>query len=109
MVAFITLVTLGLLVCVLGVINMTGNISSLHSYHRKRVTEEERKPFGKLVGLGTLLVGIAMVVFGVLFLMFEKTQLDLYVILGTILLIAGIVAGMAISFYAMMKYNKGIF
>ena len=109
MVAFITLVTLGLLVCVLGVINMTGNISSLHSYHRKRVTEEDRKPFGKLVGLGTLLVGIAMVVFGVLFLMFEKTQRDLYVILGTILLIAGIVAGMAISFYAMMKYNKGIF
>ena len=109
MVASITVAGLGLLACVLGIINMTGNISSLHSYHRKRVTEEERKPFGKLVGLGTLLVGIAMVVFGVLFLMFEKTQLDLYVILGTILLIAGIVAGMAISFYAMMKYNKGIF
>ena len=109
MVAFIALVALGLLVCVLGVINMTGNISSLHSYHRKRVTEEDRKPFGKLVGLGTLLIGIAMIVFGILFLMFEKTQLDLYVIIGTVLLIAGIIAGMVISFYAMMKYNKGIF
>ena len=109
MVASITVSGLGLLVCVLGIINMTGNISSLHSYHRKRVTEEDRKPFGKLVGLGTLLIGIAMIVFGVLFLMFEKTQLDLYVIIGTVLLIAGIIAGMVISFYAMMKYNKGIF
>ena len=109
MVAFIALVALGLLVCVLGIINMTGNISSLHSYHRKRVTEEDRKPFGKLVGLGTLLIGIAMIVFGVLFLMFEKTKLDLYIIIGTVLLIAGIIAGMVISFYAMVKYNKGIF
>ena len=109
MVAAITVSGLGLLVCVLGIINMTGNISSLHSYHRKRVTEEDRKPFGKLVGLGTLLIGIAMIVFGVLFLMFEKTQLDLYIIMGTVLLIAGIIAGMVISFYAMVKYNKGIF
>ena len=109
MVASITVSGLGLLVCVLGIINMTGNISSLHSYHRKRVTEEDRKPFGKLVGLGTLLIGIAMIVFGVLFLMFEKTQLDLYIIIGTVLLIAGIIAGMVISFYAMVKYNKGIF
>ena len=109
MVASITVAGLGLLVCVLGIINMTGNISSLHSYHRKRVTEEDRKPFGKLVGLGTLLIGIAMIVFGVLFLMFEKTQLDLYIIIGTVLLIAGIIAGMVISFYAMVKYNKGIF
>ena len=67
------------------------------------------KPFGKLVGFGTLLIGIAMIVFGVLFLMFEKTQLDLYIIIGTVLLIAGIIAGMVISFYAMVKYNKGIF
>lgn len=109
MITFITIAVLGLLVCVLGVINMTGNISSLHSYHRKRVTEENRKPFGRLVGLGTLLIGIAMIAFGVLFFVFEKTQFDLYVILGTVFLIVGIVAGMAISFYAMMKYNKGIF
>ena len=109
MISFITTAALGLLVCVFGIINMTGNISSLHSYHRKRVTEEDRKPFGKLVGLGTLLIGIAMIVFGVLFLMFEKTQLDFYIIIGTVLLIAGIIAGMVISFYAMVKYNKGIF
>ena len=107
--AFITIAGFGLLVSILGIINMTGNISSLHWYHRHRVTEENRKPFGKLVGLGTLIVGIAMIVFGVLFLIFEKTQLDFLVILGAAELIAGIIAGMAVSFYAMIKYNKGIF
>jgi hypothetical protein len=109
MITFITTTALGLLVCVFGIINMTGNISTLHSYHRKRVSEEDRKPFGKLVGLGTLIIGVAMIVFGVMMLAFEKTQLDLYAILGTVLLILGIVLGTVISFYAMMKYNKGIF
>lgn len=89
-------------------INMTGNISSLHWYHRQRVTEEDRKPFGKLVGLGTFIIGIAMVIFGILFLVFEQTQLDVFVIIGTVELIAGIVAGLIISFYAMKKYNGGI-
>ena len=109
MISFITTAALGLLVCVLGIINTTGNISTLHSYHRKRVSEEDRKPFGKLVGLGTLIIGVAMIVFGAMMLAFEKTQLDLYAILGTVLLIVGIVLGTVISFYAMKKYNKGIF
>ena len=109
MLPFITVAGLGLLVSILGIINMTGNISSLHSYHRHRVTEENRKPFGMLVGLGTLIIGIAMIVFGVLFFMYEQTNLELLVIIGTAELIAGIIAGMVISFYAMIKYNKGIF
>ena len=109
MLPFITVAGLGLLVSILGIINMTGNISSLHSYHRHRVTEENRKPFGRLVGLGTLIIGIAMIVFGVLFFIFEQTKLELLVIIGTAELIAGIIAGAIISFYAMIKYNKGIF
>ena len=109
MAAFITIGGLGLLVCVLGIINMTGNISSLHWYHRQRVTEENRKPFGKLVGLGTLIIGLALIVFGTLFFIHEYTQLLALVIISVVELIAGIVVGMAISFYAMKKYNGGIF
>lgn len=108
MAAFITISGLGILISILGIINMTGNISSLHWYHRQRVTEENRKPFGKLVGFGTLIIGIAMIIFGILFLIFEQTQLDIFVIIGTVELIAGIVAGLIISFYAMKKYNGGI-
>ncbi len=109
MAAFITVSGLGLLISILGIINMTGNISSLHWYHRQRVTEENRKPFGKLVGLGTLIIGLSMMVFGALFLIFEQTQLQALVIIGVIELIVSIIVGMVISFYAMQKYNGGIF
>ena len=106
---FITVSGLGILVSILGIINMTGNISSLHWYHRQRVTEENRKPFGKLVGLGTLIIGLSMIVFGILFLIFEQTQLQAFVVIGVIGLIVSIIVGMIVSFYAMKKYNGGIF
>ena len=109
MAAFITVSSLGLLVSILGIINMTGNISSIHWYHRHRVTEENRKPFGKLVGLGTLIIGLAMIVFGILFLISEQTQLEALVIIGVVELITSIIVGMIVSFYAMKKYNGGIF
>lgn len=109
MAAFITVSGLGILIAILGIINMTGNISSLHWYHRQRVTEENRKPFGKLVGLGTLIIGIAMIVFGVLLLIFEYTQIQAFVMVGVVELIVSIIVGMIISFYAMKKYNGGIF
>ncbi len=109
MVAFITVSGLGILISILGIINMTGNISSLHWYHRQRVTEENRKPFGKLVGLGILIIGIAMVIFGIMFFIFEKTQIEALVVVGVVELIASIIVGMIVSFYAMKKYNGGIF
>ena len=109
MVAFAVTSALGLLISIIGIINMTGNISSLHWYHRQRVTEENRKPFGKLIGTGTLTVGISIMIFGILFMIFEKTQLDIYVIIGTVVMIAGTILGLIISLYAMIKYNKGIF
>lgn len=105
----ITTAGVGILVAIIGITNMKGNISSLHSYHRQRVTEENVKPFGKLVGLGTLIVGISILVFGVLLFLFEQTQLEILSVIGTIALIAGIVVGLFISFYAMKKYNGGIF
>ncbi len=105
---FITVI-LGIFIAVLGIINMTGNISSLHSYPRHRVSEEDRKPFGKLVGMGTLIIGVALILFGILSLFFEKSGTPLLTIIGTAELIVGIVVGLGISFYAMFKYNKGIF
>ncbi len=109
MAEFITLIGLGILVSVLGIINMTGNISTIHWYHRKRVSEENVKPFGKLVGSGTLIMGIAFVIFGILKLISEQMELDVLLIIGTVEIIVGIVVGMGLSLYAMIKYNKGIF
>ena len=109
MTTFITTATIGVIIALLGISNMMGNISSIHRYHRQRITAENIKPFGKLVGLGTLIIGIALIAFGTLTLVSEKTQLSLYAIAGTVTLILGIIAGLALSFYAMIKYNKGIF
>lgn len=100
---------LGVILIVLGVMNMKGNISSLHWYHRQRVTEEDRKPFGKLVGLGTLIIGVALVISGIMFWISEVTATELWLIIGCVITVVGIVVGLVLSFYAMIKYNKGIF
>ena len=97
-------------VCIaLGISNMRGNISSLHSYHRNRVSEEDRIPFGKQVGLGTTIVGIGIIIFGVLSSVTLYTENDIFILVGTAILIIGIILGLVISFRAMIKYNKGIF
>ena len=99
----------GIVICVLGVVNMMGNISSLHSYHRHRVTPENVKLFGKLVGLGTLIVGASVLVFSALELVHNLTGKEVYTLIGTAIMLPGIIAGIAVSFYAMKKYNGGIF
>ncbi len=102
-------IALGVICILLGIMNMKGNISSLHWYHRQRVTEENIKPFGKLVGLGTLIIGVAMILLGVFLFAFEKTQTTTFLIVGAVLTVVGIFVGLGFSLYAMFKYNKGIF
>lgn len=109
MVSMILTVLIGIFLCALGGVNMTGNISSLHSYHRKRVREEDKKPFGRLVGIGNILMGIGIILLGVFMYIFERTQNNTYFIVGGAIFGVGIIVGLGISFFAMMKYNKGIF
>ena len=99
----------GVVCIVLGRSNMRGNISSLHSYHRHRVSEEDRIPFGKQVGLGTIIVGVGIIVFSVLSTVTLYTENNVFILTGTAVLSVGIFAGLVMSFKAMIKYNKGIF
>lgn len=99
----------GVVCIILGILNMRGNISSLHSYHRHRVSEEDRIPFGKQVGLGTVIVGIALIIFSVLSAITLYTENNLFILIGIAVLFVGIILGLLISFRAMIKYNKGIF
>ena len=97
-------------VCIfLGISNMRGNISTLHSYHRHRVSEEDRIPFGKHVGLGTMIVGIGIIIFAVLSTVTLYTENNIFTLVGVVVLIVGIIVGLIMSFMAMIKYNKGIF
>ena len=102
-------IIIGIFISILGVSNMKGNISSIHRYHRKRITDENRLPFGRMIGLGTIICGVSIVIFGCLSFAAVKTQIDLFAIIGTVIVVVGLVIGIALSLYAMIKYNKGIF
>lgn len=109
MVGYITTVFIGALCVFFGVCNMKGNISSLHFYHRHRVSEEDRPAFGRLVGLGTIMMGASVLLLGVFLFLAETFQKTWLIILGSALLLCGLIVGLGLSFYAMIKYNKGIF
>lgn len=102
-------IILGVVCIVIGISNRKGNISTLHSYHRKRVSEEDRIPFGKLVGLGTIIVGITLILFGGLKYLSEMLHNDIFAMIATFVFVPGIITGIGFTFYAMKKYNNGIF
>ena len=98
------------LVCIgLGISNYRGNIETLHEYHRKRVKEEDRLPFGHKVGLGTILVGIGVCIYSALSGVTVWTGNDIFTIIGAVVMVIAMITGICISFAAMIKYNKGIF
>ena len=101
MTEFIVQAILGLVIVVIGILNITGNITMLHSYHRKRVKEEDIIPFGRTIGLGSIIVGCTIVAAGISELFFND--------LTNAILIVGFISGFIIIFYALLKYNKGIF
>ena len=109
MVGAIMQIIIGVVIIILGTVNYKGNISTLHSYHRKRVAREDVLPFGRLVGIGTIIIGISIIIMGALTLCSLILEKDIYTIIGTAVLIVGLVVGIGITFYAMIKYNKGIF
>lgn len=107
--SFLGPIFLGIICIVIGIFNSKGNISTLHSYHRKRVSEEDRIPFGKKVGLGTIIIGISLIIFGVFTFLADTLNNNVFIIIGSIILVIGFIIGLGLSFYAMIKYNKGIF
>ena len=109
MIDSIVTILVGLVCIILGISHIKGHISSLHSYHRKRVSEEDRLPFGRIVGLGTIIIGTSLIVFGALTLIADQSNNPVFITVGTIIMVSGLAIGLAIAFYAMIKYNKGIF
>ena len=93
---------LGGILLALGVANIRGNISSIHWYNRRKVTEEDRTKYGKWVGAGTCTIGGSLVLSALLGMAFRAAALD-YVVLG------GCVIGLALILYGQLRYNRGIF
>lgn len=91
----------GLLISTLGIVNIKGNISTIHSYNRRKVKEEDVPKYGKAIGTGTLILGVSLIVG------FFLTNL-IEVALEFVLLPA-VVVGLGFILYGQFKYNKGIF
>ena len=87
----IMLLILGVFISVMGIVNIKGNISTIHSYNRRKVKEEDIPKYGKAVGTGTLIVS------------FWSEE-----IMGFIILPA-VIVGLGFMLYGQIKYNKGIF
>jgi len=109
MTGFIGSFIVGIVCIVLGISNMRGNINSLHSYHRHRVSEADRLPFGKQVGLGTVIIGGGVIAFSILSAVTVYSGHQIFVTVGSAVLLVALAVGLTISFRAMIKYNKGIF
>ncbi len=109
MIEYIVAILVGVMCIVIGIMNTKGNISMLHSYHRKRVSEEDRLPFGRLVGLGMMIIGAGIICGGAFSIVTYKTENMIFEAVGMVIIGVGLVVGIALAFYAMIKYNKGIF
>lgn len=108
-VGLVVTVLVGVMCIVIGILNRKGNISMLHSYHRKRVSEEDELPFGKKVGLGMIIIGVTVILGGIFLALSEFLSQEILSYIGTGIMVVGIITGTIIAFSAMKKYNKGIF
>jgi len=97
----LSLLILGLFMSAIGITNIKGNISTIHSYNRRKVTEEDAPKYGKAVGTGTLIMGVASVVS--FFVSFLNPVLVAVIILPSFLV------GLGFILYGQFKYNRGIF
>ena len=105
---FIAIFILGAVCIAIGVMNAMGNLSTIKYRHRKRVAPENRLAFGRLVGAGTIIVGVSFLISGVLVLLSELKANPALENAGGIVTIIGAAVGMSLMFFAMIKYNKGI-
>lgn len=109
MLEFIVAFLVGVGIIIIGVINIKGNISMMHKYHRKRVSEEDRIPFGKQVGLGSIIMGASVCVASVISAIEFYTKITVLTWISTGVLVVGFAIGLVLIFRAMIKYNKGVF
>ena len=96
------LLGLGTILMVLGIFNMCGNIGSIHWYNRRKVTKENQKAYCMVVGLGTLIIGVCLIAAGIV-------QALIGIEPSAVIMVIGILVGLALILYAQFKYNRGLF
>ena len=100
---------IGVVFTIIGILNICGNIDLLHSYHRDRVKQENRKPFGRRVGVAMIIIAFAIMANGILTYLSITLQNTILEYIGMGVLVVGLTIGLAINFRAIKKYNGKIF
>ena len=95
------LLILGIFLSVIGIVNISGNISTIHAYNRRNVKEEDVPKYGKAVGTGTLIIGISLALAYLVTLWNES--------IPDAIVLPAITIGLAFILYGQIKYNHGIF
>lgn len=98
---YIVLPFLGVFISAVGIMNIKGNISTIHYYNRRKVSEEDAPKYGKAVGTGAFIIGVSLIAAFITTFWNEKT--------ASFIVITAAVIGLAFILYAQFKYNKGIF
>lgn len=96
------LIGLGVIFIILGIFNMKGNIASIHWYNRRKVTKENQRAYCKLIGTGTTIMGIALILSAI-------AQIYISIETGAVITMIGTILGLILMVYAQIKYNKGLF
>lgn len=99
---YLFLISLGVIITILGIFNYKGNIGSVHWYNRRNVTKENAPKYAKLIGMGTIIMGIGLVLSSIFQVIFKMEELS-YIVIGSI------VIGFSFILYAQIKYNRGLF
>lgn len=96
----VLLIVVSIIFIVCAAVIMGGKIELMHSYHIKNITEETRKPYGRVVGAGLLVIGAGILLDGVLSFFIDNAKP---------VTVVSLIIGLGIIFYGQFKYNKGIF
>ncbi len=95
------LLILGILLSVLGTVNLKGNIRTIHAYNRRNVKEEDIPKYGRAIGTGTLVIGVSLA--AAFFVSLRNEAAVSFIVLP------GLAVGLAFILYGQIKYNHGIF
>ena len=103
---YIIMLVLGILLIPLGIMNIKGNISSIHWYNRTRITEETRPKYGKLMGIGTVVISTGLIISGIINIILDA---EIAITVSGGITLISVIVGVGFMLYAQIKYNKGIF
>lgn len=95
------LLIVGILLSVLGALNIKGNIRTIHAYNRRNVREEDIPKYGRAVGTGTLIIGVSL---AAAFLVSLRSEAAV-----SFIVLPAFGVGLAFILYGQIKYNHGIF